>query len=126
MVNSGETTRIGASVFDSGESVQFRPIANSLLETEEFPREAAFLRTLERAVFSYPQSPYLQLFRHAGCELEDVHNLVARDGLEEALRTLLEAVWLRISVPLNVASKKKSASSLATFMPWICSSCAIC
>ncbi len=54
-------------------------------------RDTAFLRTLERAVFSYPQSPYLKLFRHAGCEFEDVRNLVSRDGLEETLRTLLAA-----------------------------------
>jgi len=54
-------------------------------------REAAFLCNLEHAVFSYPRSPYLKLFRHAGCELEDVRNLVTRDGLERALLKLLEA-----------------------------------
>lgn len=54
-------------------------------------RDAAFLRTLERAVFSYPRSPYLKLFRYAGCELGDVRNLVTHNGLEEALRKLIEA-----------------------------------
>jgi hypothetical protein len=54
-------------------------------------RETAFLHTLERAVFSYPPSPYLKLFRYADCELEDVRKLVAQVGLEEALRKLFKA-----------------------------------
>ena len=53
-------------------------------------REAAFLHTLEHAVFAYPQSPYLKLFRHVGCEFEDVGSLLAEDGLEETLHKLLE------------------------------------
>jgi phenylacetate-coenzyme A ligase PaaK-like adenylate-forming protein len=54
-------------------------------------RSAAFLHTLEKAVFSYPRSPYLKLFQHAGCNFEDVRDLVTRIGLEKALHSLLEA-----------------------------------
>ena len=54
-------------------------------------RESSFLRILERGVFGYSKSPYLQLLRWAGIELGDVRELVHREGLEGALRTLYEA-----------------------------------
>jgi hypothetical protein len=41
------------------------------------------------AVFNNPRSPYLQLFRAAGCELGDVEALVAREGVEGALQALV-------------------------------------
>ena len=48
-------------------------------------RNADFLELLRRAVFEQPDNPYRILLRAAGCELGDVGNLVAREGLEGAL-----------------------------------------
>ncbi len=53
-------------------------------------RGVAVLHLVERLLRD-PRSPYGVLFRAAGCELGDVHALVARDGVEGALRTLAEA-----------------------------------
>ncbi len=54
-------------------------------------RDSTFLEMVERAVFQNPRSPYLQLLLYAGCELGDVRNLVAQEGLEGALERLLRA-----------------------------------
>jgi len=51
-------------------------------------RNHRFLTMAERAVYRHPKSPYFRLFRNAGCELGDLASLVAREGLEGALRTL--------------------------------------
>jgi hypothetical protein len=53
-------------------------------------REENFLRMLERAIFGYPRSPYLQLLKLAGCELGDIRLMVRDQGLEYTLRTLRE------------------------------------
>ncbi len=54
-------------------------------------REDAFLALLMRGVFAHPSSPYLHLFRAAGCELGDAARLVRSEGLEAALRSLRDA-----------------------------------
>jgi hypothetical protein len=54
-------------------------------------RDPAFLRMIERAIFGNPSSPYLELFRAAGCEFGDVERLVRRHGIEETLHQLLKA-----------------------------------
>lgn len=54
-------------------------------------RAAALLTMIERAIFANPNSPYLKLFRAAGCEPGDVKNLVERNGVEETLAQLLRA-----------------------------------
>jgi hypothetical protein len=54
-------------------------------------REATFLQKVEWAIFANPRSPYLKLFRAAGCELGDVRNLVKQEGIEGTLQLLLEA-----------------------------------
>lgn len=53
-------------------------------------RPALFLDFVKRAVFGQVGSPYLQLFRAAGCELGDVVALVESEGVEGALRRLRE------------------------------------
>ena len=53
-------------------------------------RDVAFLQKIERAIFANPRSPYLKLFRSAGCELDDVRNLVKREGVEETLQQFLK------------------------------------
>jgi hypothetical protein len=54
-------------------------------------REDNLLRVAERGLFGHPKSPYLPLFRHAGCELGDFKALVRASGVDGALRTLREA-----------------------------------
>jgi hypothetical protein len=54
-------------------------------------RDERFLLKVERAVFANPSSPYLELFRAAGCTLDDLRALVARDGIEGALHALYTA-----------------------------------
>jgi hypothetical protein len=58
-------------------------------------RDAMVLRLVER-VLAAPRSPYRALFRAAGCELEDVRQLVARDGVEGMLRAIA-AAGVRVS-----------------------------
>jgi hypothetical protein len=59
-------------------------------------RDANFLTTAERCIYRHPASPYLPLLRHAGCELDDLRELIAAEGLEGALRRLQEAgVYVR-------------------------------
>jgi len=54
-------------------------------------RDALFVKMVERAVFANPRSPYLKLFRMAGCGLGDVSTLVKNEGVEGALERLLQA-----------------------------------
>lgn len=54
-------------------------------------RDRALLAMLEHGVFAHPRSPYLRLFRSAGCELGDVRRLVAVEGVEGALAVLRDA-----------------------------------
>ena len=53
-------------------------------------RETAFLDVVERGVFTVAASPYRPLFARAGAELGDVRAMVAADGLEATLATLLD------------------------------------
>ena len=59
-------------------------------------RHERFLRTLERAVYPNPRSPYRALLAAAGCEPQDVARLVATDGLEGAL-AVLDRAGVRVS-----------------------------
>ncbi|MFB3776711.1 MAG: hypothetical protein ACE141_03840 [Bryobacteraceae bacterium] len=73
--------------------------AAALLRTRLERREARFLDKLHTEVFGprSAASPYLALFRRAGCEYGDVERLVARHGIEGALRALLRAgVYLSV------------------------------
>ena len=54
-------------------------------------REERLIQKMESAVFGFARSPYLKLFRAAGCELEDVRKLVQSRGVEGTLRHLFEA-----------------------------------
>jgi hypothetical protein len=51
-------------------------------------RERNLLHAIEHGVFGNPRSPYRALFEVAGCTLGDVQSLVAREGVEGALRRL--------------------------------------
>lgn len=54
-------------------------------------REDRFLRLCESEVFKRPDSPYLQLFRSAGCEQGDLQAGLTRDGLDATLVRLARA-----------------------------------
>lgn len=54
-------------------------------------REERFLGKIDRAVFHFPRSPYLPLFRAARCGMDDVRDLVRLHGVEGALHRLYEA-----------------------------------
>ena len=54
-------------------------------------REQNFLRVIERGIFGYPRSPYLPLFKLAGCEFGDVRTMVRQRGLNGTLLALREA-----------------------------------
>jgi hypothetical protein len=54
-------------------------------------REAALLEKLEGAVFSNARSPYLALFRNAGCAWGDAREAVEKEGVEGALERFLKA-----------------------------------
>jgi hypothetical protein len=60
-------------------------------------RAADFLDVARRAIFGQPGSPYRRLLNAAGCEVEDLERLVARDGLDATLVRLFRAgVYLTV------------------------------
>jgi hypothetical protein len=60
-------------------------------------RESRFVSLLRRVVFERPGSVLSRLFEHAGVAHEDLRALVARDGLEGALRLLFhEGIYLTV------------------------------
>lgn len=65
--------------------------AKAVIRRRMQARERAFLDVLEHAVFSNRRSPYLKLFRAAGCELGDVRTMVKKEGVEGTLHKLLHA-----------------------------------
>lgn len=86
-------------------------IARATLAARLASRETNFLKLVDRAVYGWPDSPYLPLFRYAGCERGDVARMVREDGLEAALARLDDA-GVRVSfeefkgrVPLKRGSR---------------------
>ena len=65
--------------------------ARALVQQRMKDREASLIRILERAVFSQERSPYLALFRHAGCTLDDARQLIRAEGVDAALTQLRTA-----------------------------------
>jgi len=51
-------------------------------------RAERFLDLAQRHIFDWPRSPYLKLFKMAGCGLGDLRDAVMRDGVEESLEKL--------------------------------------
>src|SRR6185436_19420844 len=54
-------------------------------------RDADFLALARDAIYAHPSSIHRRLLRHAGCELGDLERLVRQDGLEAALRRLIDS-----------------------------------
>lgn len=71
--------------------------ATAILADRLRTRDAAFLRQLELAVFSWPESPYLPLFTRARLGYRDAVELVRKDGVEQTLRLFLkEGIYLSV------------------------------
>jgi hypothetical protein len=72
-----------------------QPQAREVVRRRLEERAADFLALVQRGVFRHPRSPYVPLFRRAGCTFGDLADLVARQGVEGALaRLLAEGVFL--------------------------------
>ncbi|MBI5836859.1 MAG: hypothetical protein HZB25_06420 [Candidatus Eisenbacteria bacterium] len=54
-------------------------------------REPRFLELARSRIFDHPDSPYLDLLKHAGCAYEDLEHSVRRSGLERVLEQLRDA-----------------------------------
>jgi len=65
--------------------------AEAIIRARMVQRETNFLRLVEHGVFGWPVSPYLPLFRQAGCEFGDVQRLMQDKGLDGALLDLRAA-----------------------------------
>lgn len=71
--------------------------AKSVVEKNLRTREENFLKLAKKGIFEYPKSPYLPLLKLSHCEYKDVERLVARDGLEAALKILqADGVYITI------------------------------
>jgi len=58
-------------------------------------RVERFFELIRTRIYERPDSPYLKLLKHAGCEFSDLHAQVCRHGLERALVQLAkEGVYL--------------------------------
>jgi hypothetical protein len=71
--------------------------AHAILRRRLARRDADFLHLVRRTVYEHAGSPYRTLLQWAGCQYGDLERLVARDGVEGALTTLLRAgVYLTV------------------------------
>jgi hypothetical protein len=71
--------------------------AGAILRQRLARRMADFLEVARRLIYEHPPSPYRALLEWAGCQYGDLERLVAREGVESALSTLLRAgVYLSV------------------------------
>ena len=71
--------------------------ARAVLRRRLEQREANFLALVRRAIYDKPGNPYRQLLDLAGCEYGDLERLVDQDGVDGALRVLLQhGVYLTV------------------------------
>jgi hypothetical protein len=93
--------RVGIGFLTSLPGFLRRPVgleeARTALRRRLERRELDFLDLMRRSVYERRGSPYRRLLNLAGCEYGDLARLVADDGLEGALRTLLRhGVYLTV------------------------------
>lgn len=62
--------------------------AQEVLGEQILRREETFLSVLERGIYANESSPYRRLLLHAGFQFEDVKEMVAQQGVENALLSL--------------------------------------
>ena len=71
--------------------------ARTVLRRRLEARAADLLAVVRLAVYEHGDGPYRRLLQYAGCEYGDLERLVARDGVEGALQTLLrDGVYLTV------------------------------
>jgi hypothetical protein len=64
--------------------------ARAALHARLASRERRFLDHVQRTIYGHWRSPYRQLLQQAGCEPGDLRALVSQEGIEGALRVLVE------------------------------------
>lgn len=64
------------------------PEAHSIIQERLQRRNENFLASVERGIFANPRSPYQALLAMAGCTIDDVRELLQKDGLERTLERL--------------------------------------
>jgi hypothetical protein len=64
------------------------PEAIAIVRERLAKREQNFLGVVERSIYGVPSSPYRALLQAAGYKLEDLREMVCRDGLEPTLLSL--------------------------------------
>ena len=73
------------------------PRARAALQERLASRETSFLWMARHAIYERALSPYRELLDAAGCDYPDLERLVAREGVEGALRALLRSgVYLTV------------------------------
>ena len=88
------------------------PAARARVRERLDGREERFLRIARERVFGHARSPYLPLFRAAGCDFSDLRAMVESRGLEEALEALA-AAGVRVSIDEFKARMPIRRASLA-------------
>ena len=73
------------------------PAALARIRKRLLHRNDSFLALVKRRIFDYPESPYLPLFRAAGCDFGDVASMVQAEGLAPTL-SRLAAEGVRVSI----------------------------
>ncbi len=69
--------------------------ARAIIQQRIEQREDDFIELAKKSIYDQPESPYLGLLKHAGCEYGDLESLVHKEGLEGALHTLFrQGVYL--------------------------------
>ena len=101
MLISLDNLQIGARFLQKLPSFLRHPLrldeARAILRGRLERREADFLALVHGTIYANPASPYRQLLAMAGCEYGDLERLVQTDGLEGALRHLLQlGVYLTV------------------------------
>ncbi len=77
-------------------------------------RDERFLEKVRLDIYGQPASPYLELLRHAGCELGDIESGVRRDGIEATLRRLFRAgVYLTVDEFKGRSPAKRGTKEVA-------------
>jgi len=89
------------------------PEARATLRRRLEQREENFLANVKRSVFEHDVSPYLLLFKLAGCEYGDLSRLVKVEGVEGALVVLWrQGVYLTVSEFKGREAAKRGSATI--------------
>jgi len=69
--------------------------ARAIIRKRLEQREDDFIELVKKCIYNQPESPYLKLLKHSGCEYGDLESLIHNEGVECALQTLFrQGVYL--------------------------------